>query len=288
MKKAIVSAFVSLLFLLILFISQNQQFSDGKLHVVFCDVGQGDGIFIRTPKGMNVIVDGGPNDKILDCLSRHMPFWEKTIDLMLLSHPHADHFMGLASVMKRYTVLSFGSEKIDNKKAAGFLSLRQELERNRTPQRFVYAGDSFSSHDGVMFRIMGPSRAFLEATSPNGEIGESKEFGSVETLVSYGSFSVLLTGDSQASELREAITSGLLGPVTVLQVPHHGSKTGLDSEILDELYPQLAVISVGKNSYGHPTPEILKILGDKQIKILRTDKSGDIELVSDGKEWGVE
>ena len=77
---------------------------------------------------------------------------------------------------------------------------------------------------------------------------------------------------------------GRIGDIDVLQVPHHGSKTGLNSEILAVLKPELAVISVGaKNKYGHPTQEIIKMLGDKDIQILRTDEQGDIELISDGK-----
>ncbi|MBI4089102.1 MAG: DNA internalization-related competence protein ComEC/Rec2, partial [Candidatus Levybacteria bacterium] len=124
----------------------------------------------------------------------------------------------------------------------------------------------------------------------DGLIGESGEKASLESLIKYKDFSVLLTGDSQEMELEEALRLAPLvqSKPSVLQVPHHGSRTGLNLEILQELSPKLAVISVGKgNKYGHPSEEILKILRDKNIKILRTDENGDIEIMTDGERWSV-
>ena len=254
---------------------------DGKLHVVFCNVGQGDGIFIRTPKGLDIIIDGGPDDSILSCLSNHMPFWDRDIELMILTHPHADHLNGLLSVVKRYTLLSFATEKLENK-TLGFQKLIDLVKERNLKIQYVVAGKKIKTADGVAFSIVGPTQEFLEKTSPGGVIGESSEFGSVETLVSFGSLNVLLTGDSQASELKEALVNGYVSSVSVLQVPHHGSKTGLDEEVLNALAPKLAVISVGKNKYGHPTPQTLALLKNNGITVLRTDQHGDVEIISDG------
>ncbi len=85
---------------------------DGKLHLVFCDVGQGDAIYIKTPKGSDILVDGGPNEKVLDCLGRHLPFYDRDIELVVLTHPHADHFTGLISVLERYSVKKIVLENI--------------------------------------------------------------------------------------------------------------------------------------------------------------------------------
>lgn len=293
MKKALVIFLLSLFALGSLVLYQRYIFFDGKLHLVFCNVGQGDGIVIRTPKGKMIVVDGGPDDKILSCLSSHMPFWEKVIHLVILTHPHADHLNGLISVIKRYNVLSFDTENLENK-TGGFTQLMNVLKKKSIPVHFVLQGDSFRTKDGIEIKIVGPSKEFLELTSPGGVIGESKEFGSVETLVEYGSFKALLTGDSQADELEDALQSNNLNNIDILQIPHHGSKTGINREIIEELKPKLAVISVGKNKYGHPSKETLGILryypaslagGD--IKILRTDQNGSIELVSDGKGFEV-
>lgn len=281
-KKSIVSAVIAVFSLTGVFLWQWFVFSDGRLHVVFCSVGQGDAIYIRTPKGFDMLVDGGPNNSVLSCLQKHMPFWDKTIDIVLLTHPHNDHMAGFSAVFKEYKVSHFVTEKLENDTDI-FRLVMDTVERQKIPKRFVSAGNRIKIPDGVVFGIVGPSADFLEQTSPGGKIGESAEFASVETLVSYGSFKLLLTGDSQASELEEAMQSS----VDVLQSPHHGSKTGLTEKIIQTLYPKLAVISVGKNKYGHPSPQTIKILEDSKVKILRTDQNGDIEIVSDGEKWFV-
>lgn len=254
------------------------------MHVVICDVGQGDAIFIRTPKGSDILVDGGRDDLVLNCLADHMPFWDRDLELVILTHPHSDHFVGFFSVFKNYKIATFATEDLKNN-TQNFQNLMELVKKQAIPVRFIIAGDRFKLKDGVILDIVGPTREFLETTSPGGTIGESSEFASLLTLVKYKTFSTLLTGDSQALELQDAIDKGYLSKISVLQVPHHGSKTGLTEKILDVLRPNLAVISVGKNSYGHPAPEILKVLSEKNSKILRTDWDGEIEIMSDGEKW---
>ena len=284
MRKIAFIGFILALLLGGIFVYQFGLFSDGKLHLVFCDVGQGDAIFIRTPKGLDILVDGGPNDSVLSCLSNHMPFWDRDLELVMLTHPHADHLKGLISVARHYKIISFATENLKNDTVI-FKALMDELKGQNIKIKYLYAGDTFKLKDKVGLKIVGPSREFLKKTSPEGLIGERSEFANIESLFSYKDFSVLLTGDSQALQLKEALLDGKLKDIDVLQVPHHGSKTGLDSEILSFLKPELGVISVGKNRYGHPAKEIIEILRNKDIKILRTDEKGDIEIVSDGKEW---
>ncbi len=284
MKK--VFLIVAALFFLLgcVLIYQNITYNNKKLHVVICDVGQGDAIFIRTPQGSDILIDGGPDDKVLSCLSKHMPFWDKDLELVILTHPHSDHFTGLFSVLKNYKVKVFATEDLENK-TLSFGELMKIIKDQAIPTRFVFAGDRFRLKDGVEFEIVGPTKEFLLQTSPGGTIGESSEFGSVETLMSFVKFSMLLTGDSQADELEQAIglTQDKLYNLSVLQVPHHGSRFGLTAEILDVLNPKIAAISVGaKNKYGHPTPFILDLLKSKNIKILRTDQNGEVEIISDG------
>jgi len=274
-----------------LILYQYYKFNDGKLRIVFCNVGQGDAIFIRTPKGSDILYDGGPDKEVLSCLTEQMPFWDRTVELMLLSHPHADHLIGLMAVLKRYNVLSFNTEELSNETAM-YTALIDLLKKQQTNTRFVLAGDQFRTKDGVKLQILSPTRKYLQETSPGGVIGERKEFASLIVQVSYGDFDVLLTGDSQIAGLDDGLGKfgelGRLAGLEVLQVPHHGSRTGLDTLSVSRLSPKLAVISVGKNTYGHPSKEIIKRLGDQNIKILRTDKEGDIEIISDGKTWWVE
>lgn len=283
-KKYVVIAMFVILGLIVIMLWQQIRFNDGRLHVVFCDVGQGDAIFIRTPGGIDILFDGGPDRKVLDCVSRHMPFWDRTIELMILSHPHQDHFAGLIEVVRTYKVLSFVTEKLLNDTVA-FATLTKLLEEKKLSVSYLSSGNTIKTADGLTLEVLAPSKSFLETTSPTGFISESKEFGSLVLLLSYGSFRALLTSDSNLTGLVEEERL-VLPAASVLAVPHHGSAMRLTKDIVETISPKLAVISVGKNNrFGHPTDEVLKILRDKDIRILRTDQDGEIEIVSDGKIW---
>lgn len=284
-KKVLFYIAATLVSLFTLFVYQSQKFNDKKLHVVFCDVGQGDAILITTPEKKHILIDAGPDKSVLSCLSEHMPFWDRTLDLVVLSHPHLDHFYGMYYLLESYEIKAFATEDLSNK-AASFKGLMQEFEKKKIPRQFVYAGDKWIFVDGVTFSVLSPTKEFLASTSPNGIVGEKAEFANLITQISYGKFDAVFTGDSQARGLSEAIT-GIKG-LEVLQVPHHGSKTGLSAELLKIITPKLAVISVGeKNKYGHPTRFTLDLLKEDAIKTLRTDRNGEIEITSDGETYSV-
>lgn len=269
--------------LLGLFTYDQSRFFDDKLYVVFCNVGQGDAIFIRMPRGSDVLVDGGPNEKVLDCLQKHMPFWDRTIELMFLSHPHDDHFKGLIEVISRYKVDTFASELLIND-TMSYKGLQEILVEAKVKTKIVYTGDMFKIADGVKIEVLAPTKEFIRQTSPGGKIGERDEFANVILHIQYQSFDLLLTGDSQVGGLKQAVEN-LVGDLEVLQIPHHGSRTGINQELLELLKPDLAVISVGaKNRYGHPHPSIIKLLEDNKIPYKRTDRDWDIEVVSDEKQ----
>jgi competence protein ComEC len=267
---------------------ENQKSADGRLHVVFCNVGQGDGIYIKTPNGADILLDGGPDDSMLSCMQRHMPLWNRDVELMLLSHPHFDHFGGFIDVLKRYSVLQLGNEKLSNM-STSYAAFTTMVSTQHIPTRSEFAKDTMKFADGTVFTILGPSKNLLTLSSPTGEITGATEQVTLVLQLTYGSFDVLLTGDSQVNGMEEAIAQiDKKSTIEVLKVPHHGSKTGLSDAILQELKPALAVISVGThNKYGHPAPYILKLLQKHNIKTLRTDKNGDIEVVSDGKRWWI-
>lgn len=284
MKYYLICIFIALFSLCATAAYQYTTFHDGKLHVIFCDVGQGDAILIVSPDNNYILIDGGPDKRLLDCLARHMPFWERELSLVLLTHPHADHFMGMYYLLERYSLTGFFTEKLFNKTPA-FTEFTRLLGEYRVPQRFVWMDDSWQMGN-LHITIVSPTEQFLRETSPGGTIGESGEFASLIAWVSYGSTDILLTGDSQARELHEA-ADRIGKPIDVVQSPHHGSATGLDDQVLRQLSPKLAVISVGKNRYGHPTKFVLDLYKDQGVRVLRTDQEGDIEIVSDGKTWWV-
>jgi len=293
--------FTFIIFILVLFIGllvwQGIRFSDQKLHVIFCDVGQGDGILIITPSDKQILIDGGSDDSILACLSNHMPFWDRNIELMVLSHPHADHLNGLIEVLDGYTVDHFATEALAND-TVGYKELTKKISAKgglspASPaggfgRKELDEGDRIQIEKNVTIEVLGPSKAFLDETSPKGKIGESSEFASLVSVLSYGDFDVIFTGDSQVSGMKEALDFDLKGDTfsfEVLQVPHHGSRFGLDKQLVQQIDPKLAVISVGKNKYGHPTPFILSLLKNEGIQYRRTDEDGDVEIISDGKKF---
>lgn len=277
MKKYFLFLLVGLAGLGILTVFEYQRAGDGKLHVIFCNVGQGDGILIKSPSGKLVMVDAGPDESMLTCLSDNTAFWQHTIDLFILTHPHSDHFMGVFSVFPNYTVKSYVSEMLANR-SVNFTELMKSLEKEGTKTGFVKRGNVIDLSDGVKLTVLAPSDSYLLKTSPGGVIGETEDNASLVILLSYGTFLALLSGDSEVSGMYVANPPN----VDVLHVPHHGSRYGLDQAIVNQIDPEVAVISVGKNNYGHPTKEVLGILGDHRAKIYRTDEVDEIEIISDG------
>jgi len=222
---------------------------DNKIHVVFCDVGQGDAILVsrRTDQ---LLIDGGPSRKVLDCLSAHMPFYDRRIEAVVLTHRNSDHSNGLKYVAERYNTLQFEP------------ALRQG--------QILKVGE-------IKYQVLWPDEKILGANT----IGAENDEGIVGRI-SFGNFDVLLTADAASANYENPGSD-----IEIIKVPHHGSKYGLDPKWWAKLKPDIAVISVGKNNYGHPTPELLNSLRDLEIKIMRTDKDGDIEIVSDGKHFEV-
>ena len=290
---------------LILLFSFIATLPDGKLRIVFCDVGQGDAAYVRFPDGRDMLVDGGPNDKVLTCLGNHMPFWDRKINLVVLTHPQKDHMQGLISVLDRYSVDYFVRSEVGND-TEGYTKLVEVVERKKIAQKFVTTGERISV-GSTGLTVLWPSteqvaKAGDSARRPlaglQGDalgsgvlgasvVGELNDY-SVVLWLRYGDFDAIFTGDAD-THIEEKYRGVALADnrVEVLKVPHHGSKTGMSEAFLDWLHPQLAVISVGKNSYGHPAGETIRQLRQKDVKTLRTDEEGDIEVISDGKGWQI-
>jgi len=255
---------------------------DNNLHVVVCDVGQGDAILVSL--GTNqMLIDGGPDNSVLGCLARHMPFYDRQLEIMLMTHPQADHLNGLNFVAERYSVSYFIRSNVANT-TVGFKKLIQVTAQ--VPQNFVTAGETIKISDGktsVNFKIIWPTAEFVQQNSDRAV--DLNDFG-VSGILTFDSFDMLLTADADSRVEPAEIATRLLKEVEILKVPHHGSKTGMLPAWLDLVSPQMAVISVGKNNrYGHPTREALDLLSSRHIKTFRTDQNGDVEIISDGTKW---
>ena len=278
MKKSFLTLFI-LLFLnilalpFVLFLS-----SPAHLQVSFFDVGQGDSIFIETPEKHQILIDGGPGySKVLEGLSSEMPFWDKEIDLMILSHPESDHVTGLFSVLENYKVDNILWTGIE-KEGENFETWKRMI--NEEGANFYYAnlGDVVVMNDVI-----------LEIISPQ-ELLKGKEFEdsnetSIVSKLSYFDSSFLFAGDISSKTEKLLLDENI--DSDVLKVPHHGSKYSTSEDFLSKVSPLISVIQVGKNSYGHPTEEVLTRLNNSGIKILRNDTNGNIKIVSDGNNYKI-
>ncbi len=273
---------------------------DGKLHIFFCDVGQGDAAYIRTPNNQDVLIDGGPDKSVLSCLGRHMPFYDHTIDVVMLTHPQKDHMEGLSSVIQRYKVKNFiiGIEGNDTQ---GYKFLVDILAKDKISIKNLYWGDKFSLGKTV-FSVLWPTRDWA-FQNINAKLAQGANLKGSAVLgltteknindfsyyleLTYGSFNALFTGDGDVRIQGEIMKEITLPRVNILKYPHHGSKYGAGEGFLSLVHPDLTVISVGKNPWGHPNTETLELLSKLSIPFKRTDQSGDVEIISDGKGWAV-
>ena len=235
-----------------------QQWPDGKLHVVFCDVGQGDGALIVLGS-FQALVDTGPSEeKLFICLGKAMPFWDRQIDLVFLSHGDKDHIGALGGLEKRYKI----GKIIDKPKSGDVLR-----------------------YGNLVFDVLKGSEVVVDRVMDGGSASNEQ---SVVMEMFYDNFSVMFTGDIDISSELAMIESGVLRSAQVLKVSHHGSKYGSSTEFLKVVKPSLAVISVGEgNTYGHPNGDTLIRLEQVGAKILRTDKVGTVSVVSNGTEMKI-
>ena len=265
------------------------QWPDRQFHLVVCDVGQGDAILL-THGSSQVLIDGGPGNKVMGCLSNHLPFWDREIELIVATHPDKDHITGLIDVIERYRVTMFISINQLNKTTV-FENLRAEVWQNQLPVHIARKGDRIMVGQ-IKLKVLSPEKSDNKhlvwqnklETEKDEQIEGSND-QSVVLRANYGQFDVLLTGDIGASVEKKLTEEQDLSGIEVLKVSHHGSKYGTSQELLAAVKPKLAVIGVGKNQWGHPAKEVLERLAKFKIPVLRTDLEGDIEVVSDGKGW---
>lgn len=258
----------------------------GVLQVMFFDVGQGDAIFIETPYAHQILIDGGSDSQTTNKLGKVMPFWDRTLDLVILTHPDKDHIAGLIDVLKEYkveNVLWTGVEK-DTKLFEKWEQVLEEESKEgarvgiaHAPQKVVWS-KSKSSFIDILYPLEN-----LQGENPP----DTNNTSLVSKLV-FGNASFLLPGDISYKTEKSLLAEGINLRADILKVAHHGSKFSSARPFLAAASPELAVIEVGReNRYGHPTQEVIERFEELQIPILRTDQNGDILIRSDGKSFWV-
>lgn len=247
------------------------------LKVRFFDVGQGDAIMIETPGRNKIIIDGGPDNSVLAKIGRALSFYDRTIEMLIITHPDSDHLAGAAEIIKNYDV---GLILINGKECATKICEEFDKIAKRKNIKIIVAkmGQKIDFGNNVKMDILEPA---------NANIGKGKNEDnnlSIISYLTYGADSFLFTGDAEAKEELELVGAWPDLKAEVLKVAHHGSKNSTNELFLEKIKPKFSVISVGaKNRYGHPTIQTLERLKKIGSEIFRTDLAGDIIMESEGK-----
>lgn len=246
--------------------------AQGEIEVIFFDVGQGDATLIQTNDGKQILIDGGPGKIILSKLGDAMPYWDRAIELVILTHPHADHLDGLIEVLKNYDVKKVLDSRVSYH-TADYAEWRRLLEEKQIKTVTAKSGQRIHITQSAYLDVLAPFENFTATTPKN--IHDA----TVVTRFYGGSTSILFTGDIERRLEFELVSRGLDVDANILKIGHHGSKTSSSEYFLKAVSPETAIISAGaKNRYGHPHQSVLDRLERLGIKIRRTDIEGDIRL----------
>ena len=264
--------------LILIYFAKPKAATTQELQVYFLDVGQGDAEYIKTPDGSDILIDGGPDNSVLDQLGKVMSFSDREINLVILSHPHADHLTGLIEVLQRYKVNEVWQTGVEYPSAT-YNTFKNEIQNQNILNKYVVAGEIKNFSD-VKIEVITPLSSLEKKSIDN------VNNASIVNRLEYNKFSVLFLGDAE-TEIQKKIAKDMK-VATVLKTGHHGSKNGTIEEMLAIIRPAIAVISAGKNNkYGHPHAEALNLLKQYAVRIFRTDQNGTVEIDSDGNGYSV-
>lgn len=268
-------------------VMQGRMTASADARIWFFDVGQGDGAMIRDREGHEMLIDGGPDGSLLEGLASAMPWRDRDIDVMLVTHLDADHFVGFIGVLRRYRVKEVWWTGVAPTTATA-RSFVAEVERRGIPQHFAKAGDAIP-FDGGSFKVLWPREdvrgRLVPPTTTNAKGGGTNDFGIVGRFDCGAGDRALFTADVSAHVEERLLESASSVRASVLKVGHHGSAYSSSEPFLDAVHPRDAVISVGAgNRYGHPAARVLSALLARGIAVHRTDREGTIRYdCADGK-----
>lgn len=245
--------------------------SGSGITVRFLDVGQGDAILINLPKDEQVLIDGGPDDAVLSQISKYMPPFDRKIEHVVLTHPHADHLAGLVKVIERYDVgevLETGADY----SSATYKRWQDDIKSKNIPDREIRQSDEFQ-WGPIKFEVLWPTKS---SASTSGESAINNT--SVVGRLVYGQSEVMLTGDAEKEVQENLCKIDKFKLVSdVIKIAHHGSNNGADECFLQAVEAKTAVISVGRgNKFGHPHADAINLISKYVYNILRTDEKGTV------------
>ncbi|MCD6094349.1 MBL fold metallo-hydrolase [bacterium] len=285
MKRKLRIFFILVLLSLAVFIWQRvfATSRDSLLEVNFLNVGQGDSILIEMPYQNQVLIDGGPGSDVVEKIAKEMPFFDRKIEMVILTHPDRDHISGLFSILDTYKVDKvllpniryFDSEK----RKVLYETFKRKVREQGGKIIFGKRGQRISFSENSRFLILWPI--------DNLKIKKNNDY-SIVSLFSFGNMDFLFTGDISKRIEPQLFPGNLeLKKIEVVKIAHHGSRYSTSEFFIKRVSPETAIISVGENNYGHPAREVLDNLRKYGIKTFRTDENGKIKIISDGNFYEV-
>lgn len=247
------------------------------LEVDFLDVGQGDAILIKTPMGQNILIDGGPDNTVIEHLSKNLPWWDRKIDLIILSHPHDDHITSLIDVIKRYRVARILYTGVVHT-TPNYLTWLELVRDRNIPLVIIDRPQTIKLGEQCELKILHPEKSVL------GQRVNNLNSSSIVVKLIYQEMKFLFTGDIEIEIEQELVDNNINLSAQVLKAGHHGSDTSSSQRFLEAVKPETVVIQAGRdNDFGHPSRRVIKRLERIGAEILRTDLDKTVMLVSDGK-----
>lgn len=266
---------------------------DRNLHIVMCDVGQGDGIFITTPLHKQLLIDGGPDTKIQKCIAKHSAFYDRSLTAIFISHFHADHITGFIELLNGYSVQTIFKNELNYATPEKTEFEKRALDETADIQE-LWQLDSIAIEPEVNITVLWPQENTWNRQNGNWEAYiDDLNDSSLVLLMRFKNLAILFTGDAGTDVLDRVAELPIWDTVRkdaktrIYKVAHHGSRDAVSAKLLAQFQPGVSLISAGNNNkFNHPHRESIDALTNSNIAIYRTDRQGSIELTTDGdKLW---
>ena len=276
------------------------QWPDEKLHVVMCDVGQGDAMLVI--KGFQqTLIDAGKGNAVLGCLQEFLPFWDRHIEVVIITHDDADHAHGMISVFEYYSIGAlFRNSPVEPTELSA--ELDKLIDNYQIKRQYLSQGQKISlknEKQDVEFYAIWPDQSYLKnkektETKQNTNRREVSSFDindnnlSISGYIVYGELEIITTGDIDDQVEQALIASNMTKDIDIIKIAHHGSKYSNSTAFIGKTAPETALIGVGqKNSFGHPATRVIDLLRYSNINTYLTSSNGNIEITSDGKSYTI-